>query len=158
MTTVVVSLWLTEPALPTRTSAAFAVLTVIGLGWVAFARWVLTQKNVLLVRHRLVAGRMAVAFCSVFVAGASTMAVITSQRAAWAVAMPGVSCSAWPCSSGAARLPASLPLSHAGTNWRANWHGGRDDERPVGRTGLVAMFVLGGAAFLSSASQDCLRS
>ena len=43
-TTVVASLWLTEPALPARTSAAFAVMTIIGLAWVAFALWVLRNK------------------------------------------------------------------------------------------------------------------
>ena len=89
LTTVVASLWLTEPALPARTSAAFAVMTMIGLAWVAFALWVLTQKHVLLVRQRLVAGRMAVAFCGLFAGGALVAAVITSQRAAWAMAATG---------------------------------------------------------------------
>ncbi len=84
MTTVVVSLWLTEPALPARAAAAFAVMTVIGLGWMGFAVWVLTQKHVLLVRQRLVAGRMAVAFCGLGVAGAAAVALVTSQPAAWA--------------------------------------------------------------------------
>ena len=89
LTTVVASLWLTEPALPAHTSAAFAVMTIIGLAWVAFALWVLTQKHVLLVRQRLVAGRMAVAFCGLFAGGALVAAVITSQRAAWAAAAMG---------------------------------------------------------------------
>ena len=89
MTTVVASLWLTEPALPARTSAAFAVMTIIGLAWVAFALWVLAQKHALLVRQRLVAGRMAVAFCGLFAGGAMVIAVTTGQRAAWTAAAMG---------------------------------------------------------------------
>jgi hypothetical protein len=84
MTAVVVSLWLTEPVLPARTTAAFAMMTLIGLGWMGFATWVLRTKHVLLVRQRLAAGRMAVTFSAVGVAGATAVAVSTAQPAAWA--------------------------------------------------------------------------
>jgi len=63
------SLLLTEPSLPARTQVAFALLVAIGLSWAAFATWVLTKRRVLLAGHRIVAGRMAVAFSALFVAG-----------------------------------------------------------------------------------------
>jgi hypothetical protein len=69
LTIVVVSLWLTEPVLPLRTQIAFAVLTAMGAGWTAFGIWVLRAKRVMLVRHRQVAGRLAVLFTSVFAVG-----------------------------------------------------------------------------------------
>ena len=72
MTAVIVSLWLTEPTLPTRTAVAFAVLTLIGLSWIVFSVWVLTRRP-LFGRDCLVAGRMAVTFTSAFVVG--TLAV-----------------------------------------------------------------------------------
>jgi hypothetical protein len=44
-TTIVALLWLTEPALPARAAAAFAVMTVSGLGWMTFAVWMLTSQG-----------------------------------------------------------------------------------------------------------------
>ena len=73
MTAVIMSLWLTEPTLPTRTAVAFAVLTLIGLSWIVFSGWVLTRRRPLFGRDGLVAGRMAVTFTSAFVVG--TLAV-----------------------------------------------------------------------------------
>jgi hypothetical protein len=91
MTIVVGSLWLTEPALPLRTQIAFAVLTPIGLAWTAYAVWVLTRRRVLFAGHRILAGRMAVTFSTVFVAGALVLAVFGDQgRAAWSAAACGV--------------------------------------------------------------------
>jgi len=66
---VVGSLLLTEPSLPQRTEVAFAVIIAIALSWVAYASWVLTRRQVLFAGHRIVAGRMAVAFSALFVAG-----------------------------------------------------------------------------------------
>lgn len=82
MTIVVVSLWLTEPALPPRTTAAFGLLTVIGLGWVAYSVWVLSARRVMLARQRLVAGRLAVAFTGAFAAGGALLATTTDVNAA----------------------------------------------------------------------------
>ncbi len=90
MTGVVGSLWLTEPALPQRTQLAFAVMTAIGLSWAAFALWVLRSRRVLLARHRIVAGRMAVAFTALYVIGALTAGYQSGERAAWAAAAVGV--------------------------------------------------------------------
>jgi hypothetical protein len=90
MTGVVAALWLTEPALPLRTHMGFAVMSAIGLSWVVFALWVLTHRRVLLARHRIVAGRMAVTFSLVFVIGALAVGYATGAAAAFAAAAVGV--------------------------------------------------------------------
>ena len=90
MTVVVVSLWLTEPPLPLRTRLAFGVMTVIGLSWTVFAGWVLTTRRVLLGRDSLVAGRLAVVFTTVFVAGALLVGYSAGGRAPIAAAAIGV--------------------------------------------------------------------
>jgi hypothetical protein len=86
MSVVVGSLWATEPALPARAQVSFALMTAIGLSWAAFATWVLTARRVLLARHRIVAGRMAVAFTGAFVAGSVIVALTTTMTAAWVAA------------------------------------------------------------------------
>jgi hypothetical protein len=63
------SLLLTEPALLLRTKVAFVGMIIIALSWAAFAWWTLTRRQVLLAGHEIVAGRMAVVFCAVLVAG-----------------------------------------------------------------------------------------
>jgi pimeloyl-ACP methyl ester carboxylesterase len=63
------SLLLTEPSLVARTQVAFAVLLGINVSWAAYAAWVLTTRRVLLAGHRIIAGRMAVVFSALFVAG-----------------------------------------------------------------------------------------
>jgi hypothetical protein len=90
MTTVVGSLWLTEPSLPRRTHVGFALMTVIGISWVVFAVRVLTHRRVLLARHGIVAGRMAVTFTSVFVLGALAAIFTAGGAAAYAAAATGV--------------------------------------------------------------------
>lgn len=74
LTTGVVSLWLTEPALPLRAHVAFAMLSVIGLSWAAFAGHALTQRRVLYARHRVIAGRMAVTFTATYFVAALAIA------------------------------------------------------------------------------------
>ena len=86
VTVAIGSLWLTEPSLPVRTHVSFAVIVAIGLSWVVFAWWVLTRRQVLLAGHQVIAARMAVAFCAVFVAGALAM----GGRAGYAAAGTGV--------------------------------------------------------------------
>jgi hypothetical protein len=90
MTVVVVSLWLTEPALPVRTRVAFGAMTVIGVAWMVFAGWVLTTRRVLLGRDNVVAGRLAVTFTAVFVAGALLVGYSAGGRAPFAAAAIGV--------------------------------------------------------------------
>jgi hypothetical protein len=82
MTVIVVSLWLTEPALPLRTRIAFAALTGIGTGWTVFAVWVLSTRRVMLARHRQVAGRLAVLFSSVFTVVCLVLALAAETNAA----------------------------------------------------------------------------
>ena len=86
MTAIVAALLLTEPSLPLRTSLALGVLAVIGVSWAGFAGWVLTRTRVLLGHHRVVAGRMAVTFSSVFCAGALAVGYATGSRSAGAAA------------------------------------------------------------------------
>ena len=90
MTVVVMSLWLTEPALPARTRVAFGAMTVIGLSWMVFAGWVLTTRRVLLGRDSVVAGRLAVTFTAVFVAGALLVGYSAGGKAPFAAAGIGV--------------------------------------------------------------------
>jgi hypothetical protein len=90
MTIVVVSLWLTEPALPTRTVAAFALLAGMGIGWVIHSLWVLSVRRVLLARQRLVAGRMAVAFAGTFTAGCVLLGATSTVAAAWPASAMGL--------------------------------------------------------------------
>jgi hypothetical protein len=89
MTVVVVSLWVTEPALPVRTQVAFGAMTVIGLAWMVFAGWVLTTRRVLLGRDSVVAGHLAVTFTAVFVAGALLVGYSTGGKAPFAAAATG---------------------------------------------------------------------
>jgi hypothetical protein len=90
MTAIVAALLLTEPALPPRTTIALATLVAIGLGWVGFAAWVLTHKRILLGRHRVVAGRLAVGANIVFVLGAVLVGAATGSASAFTAAGLGV--------------------------------------------------------------------
>lgn len=90
MTAIVGSLWMTEPPLPLRTQIGFGVMVGIGLSWVGFAVWVLTHRRPLLAGHRIVAGRMAVAFTSLFVLGAVAVGVATGGSAPYAAAALGL--------------------------------------------------------------------
>jgi hypothetical protein len=110
MTAVIVSLWITEPHLPARARVAFCVMTLIGAAWAALSLWALTTRRVLLARDRVIAGRMAVTFTGVFVAGAATACVISMNVAAFTslaagLTMFGVALRVW---SGARRRFAEL--------------------------------------------------
>ncbi len=89
MSAVVLSLWATEPSLPARTQAAFAVMSVIGCAWVGFALWVLNARRPLFARDEVIAGTMAVAFTGVFVAGAVAAVVMSGAAAAWGALFTG---------------------------------------------------------------------
>lgn len=86
MAVAVGSLWATEPSLPLRTHVAFGAMTLIGLAWAAYATWVLTTRRVLLGRHRVVAGWMAVTFTSVFAVSALFVAAATGHTAGYGAA------------------------------------------------------------------------
>ena len=83
MTTVVVSLWSTEPALPLRTQVAFGVMTFIGVSWCALAVWALRTRWPLFARDRVIAGGMAVTFTSLFVAAGLFAVIIAGGPAAY---------------------------------------------------------------------------
>jgi hypothetical protein len=89
MSTVVLSLWLTEPVLPARTQAAFGVMSLIGFAWSVFALWALSARRPLFARDRLIAGRMAVTFAAVFVAGALAAVIVSGSAAAWSALSSG---------------------------------------------------------------------
>jgi hypothetical protein len=90
MTVVLASLWLTEPDLPLRTRAAFAVLAAIGALWSGYAAWVLTARRVLFARQRVVAGWLALAFTTIFTSGAFAIAGVTHFPAGWAAGALGL--------------------------------------------------------------------
>lgn len=89
MSAIVIALLVTEPRLPPRTSMALGVMAVIGVTWMVFAAWVLTRKRVLLGSHRIVAGRLAIAFSAVFVIGAAAIGWTTSSASSYAAAAMG---------------------------------------------------------------------
>ena len=90
MTGVVTALWATEPALPLRVQLAFGVMVAIGSSWVVFALRVLTTRHILLARHRIVAGRMAVTFTTVFVLGALVLGYATGRSEPYKAAVVGI--------------------------------------------------------------------
>ncbi|WP_439538982.1 hypothetical protein [Sphingomonas sp.] len=89
-TAVTLALFITEPDLPLRTRAAFAVLSLIGMGWSAYALWVLTQRRVLYARQQVVAGWIAVAFTSVFTLGALAIGIGSGIPVGFAAAAIGL--------------------------------------------------------------------
>ncbi|WP_436531963.1 hypothetical protein [Actinoplanes sp. HUAS TT8] len=68
-------LWATEPGLPARTSAAFAVLVVIGLGWAGFGGWAVSRRAPLFARDRVIAAWLGAGAWLVFALGAVLIAV-----------------------------------------------------------------------------------
>jgi len=90
MTGVVGALWATEPTLPLRVHIAFGFMVGIGAAWVVFAVWVLTTRRILLARHRVIAGRMAVTFTSLFVCGALGLGITTGRPEPYTAAAVGV--------------------------------------------------------------------
>jgi hypothetical protein len=90
MTVVIASLWLTEPALPTRAQIAFLVMTVIGVSWSSLAVWVLTTRRILLGRDSVVAGWMAVTFTATFVVGALAIGLTSGGTSPYAAASLGM--------------------------------------------------------------------
>jgi hypothetical protein len=61
------SLWLTEPRpLPLRTQVAFGMLVAVNLAWATLSAWVLAQRKVLYVQHKIIGAWMAIVFCAAF--------------------------------------------------------------------------------------------
>ena len=76
MTGVITTLWLTEPGLPMRTSVAFGVLVMIGLGWVMVTGLALTRRRPLYARDRVLATGMAVTATAIGGGGTAALAVM----------------------------------------------------------------------------------
>lgn len=89
MTSIVGTLWLTEPSLPLRTQMAFALMSLIGVAWTIFAVWVLKFRRVLLAYHRVVASRMAVVFSSIVLLGGLSLGYVRGGPSAYALAITG---------------------------------------------------------------------
>ncbi|HNV85299.1 MAG TPA: hypothetical protein PLF92_07615 [Arenimonas sp.] len=70
MSIILIALLVTEPAIPMRTRIAFAVMLAMSLSWMAYSIWVLKNRLTLLANHRIVAGKMAVAFTAIFTVSA----------------------------------------------------------------------------------------
>lgn len=79
-------LWATEPALPTRTGVAFAVLIAIGLSWTVVGLWAITRRTPLYARDRVVAGMLALAAWAVFTLGA---VIVAPPVRPWLIAVIG---------------------------------------------------------------------
>ena len=79
---VVGSLWVTEPDLPMRTSIAFAGIVLVACAWAVVLGWTLFRRKVLLARHRVVMGRLAVFVTALFMVGALALAVSTPSLSA----------------------------------------------------------------------------
>jgi uncharacterized membrane protein len=79
MSIVLTSLLATEPALPMQTRLPFAVMLAMALSWVGYATWVLRHRWTLLANHRIVAGRMAVSFTTIFTLAALSAGIVAGQ-------------------------------------------------------------------------------
>lgn len=90
MTAIIASLWLTEPALPLRTHLAFGAMCVIGASWSVMSLWALRARRPLFARDRVIAGRLAVTFTSVFAAAGVAAVMLSGSLASYAVLMTGV--------------------------------------------------------------------
>lgn len=84
------SLWLTEPGLPARTQIAFGLLVAFALAWSGFLLRTLTRRKVMLARHRVLSGRIAVTFCSLFTLGALVLGFFEPDRRETGLAMAGM--------------------------------------------------------------------
>lgn len=103
MTLTILSLLLTEPALPARTTAALIGLTMIGLAWSGYALWVLARRHVLYGAQRVVAGWIALGAATVFSIGGLAVGVWGAHPAGLVAGISGIPVAA----------AAALMLSHA---------------------------------------------
>lgn len=90
MTITILSVLLTEPALPARTTAAFVGLTMIGLAWIAYALWALARRHVLYGAQRVVAGWIALGAATAFSLGGFAIGVWGGQHAGLVAGASGV--------------------------------------------------------------------
>lgn len=89
MSAVLIALLATEPAIPMRTRIAFAAMLVMSIFWTGYAIWVLKNRWTLLANHRIVAGKMAVAFTAIFTMAALAAGFSTGKSAGFLAAGMG---------------------------------------------------------------------
>ncbi len=77
------ALSLSEPDLPLRTTLALRALALVGVAWAIFAAWVLARRDVLIGRHRLIAGWMAVMFSAALTTSCGVAAWLDRTNARW---------------------------------------------------------------------------
>ena len=90
MTVAILSLLAKEPALPTRTIAAFIGLTLIGIAWSVYAVWALARRHVLYGRQRVAAGWIAVAAATAFSLGGLAVGIWAAQPAGLVAGISGL--------------------------------------------------------------------
>lgn len=90
MTLTILSLLLTEPALPVRTAAALIGLTVIGMAWSGYAFWALARRHVLYGAQRVVAGWIALGAATAFSLGGLAVGIGAGQPAGLVAGVSGV--------------------------------------------------------------------
>ncbi|MGH8052022.1 MAG: hypothetical protein ACRERV_12805 [Methylococcales bacterium] len=89
MSIVLVALLVTEPGIPMRTHIAFAVMLAMSLSWTGYTIWVLKNRWTLLANHRIVAGKMAVAFTAIFTIAALATGFSTGKSTGFLAAGMG---------------------------------------------------------------------
>ena len=89
MSVLLLALLATEPAIPMRTRIAFAVMLAMSLSWTGYAIWVLKNRWTLLANHRIIAGKMAVAFTAIFTIAALAIGFSTGKSAGFLAAGMG---------------------------------------------------------------------
>jgi hypothetical protein len=75
-----VALWSTETSLPWQTHLAFGAMLAVGLAWMGFFTWVLSRRRPLFALDKVIAGRLALMFTTLFLVGGIAVA---AQRAQW---------------------------------------------------------------------------
>lgn len=89
MCVVLVALLLMEPAIPMQTRIAFGVMLAMSLSWTGYAIWVLKNRWTLLANHRIVAGKMAVAFTAIFTTASLAIGFYTGKSTGFLAASMG---------------------------------------------------------------------
>jgi hypothetical protein len=84
------SLLATEEGVPMRATVALAGILSLNLIWMAYAAWVLTARQPMLLNHRVVAGRISVAATAAFTLGSAAIGIATGATSGWMAALLGI--------------------------------------------------------------------
>jgi hypothetical protein len=83
-------LGISEPSLPSRARVAFAAIIAIGVLGTVSTLWTLSTRGAVLAKHRVIGCRVAVAFATMIVLGASIIGFVKGIPFAFGVAGFGV--------------------------------------------------------------------